>query len=76
MLFSILLKKDTIELSSEDFSLALDSSFNNLSNSTSNLLSDAIQDLQSSITASGFKETLLDVKNPDTKKFINELLGR
>jgi hypothetical protein len=43
MLFSILLKKDTIELSSEDFSLALDSSFNNLSNSTSNLLSGVIR---------------------------------
>jgi hypothetical protein len=47
-----------------------------LSNQPMNITSDAIQDLQSSITASGFKETLLDVKNPDTKKFINELLGR
>ena len=43
---------------------------------TINITNDATQDLQSLITASGFKETLLEVKNPDTKKFINELLGR
>ena len=43
---------------------------------TINVTNDATQDLQSLITASGFKETLLEVKNPDTKKFINELLGR
>lgn len=47
-----------------------------LSNQPMNITNDATQDLQSLITASGFKETLLDVKNPDTKKFINELLGR
>lgn len=47
-----------------------------LSNQTINITNDATQDLQSLITASGFKETLLEVKNPDTKKFINELLGR
>lgn len=47
-----------------------------LSNQTMNITNDATQDLQSLITASGFKETLLEVKNPDTKKFINELLGR
>ena len=43
---------------------------------TIDITNDATQDLQSLITASGFKETLLEVKNPDTKKFINELLGR
>ena len=47
-----------------------------LSNQPMNITNDATQDLQSLITASGFKETLLEVKNPDTKKFINELLGR
>lgn len=47
-----------------------------LSNQMMNITNDATQDLQSLITASGFKETLLEVKNPDTKKFINELLGR
>jgi len=47
-----------------------------LSNQPTNIMNDATQDLQSLITASGFKETLLEVKNPDTKKFINELLGR
>lgn len=47
-----------------------------LSNQPMNITNDATQDLQSSITASGFKETLLEIKNPDTKKFINELLGR
>lgn len=45
-------------------------------NQPTNITNDATQDLQSLITASGFKETLLEVKNPDTKKFINELLGR
>lgn len=43
---------------------------------TIDITNDATRDLQSLITASGFKETLLEVKNPDTKKFINELLGR
>lgn len=43
---------------------------------TINITNDATQDLQSLITASGFKESLLEVKNPDTKKFINELLGK
>lgn len=47
-----------------------------LSNQPMNVANDATQDLQSLITSSGFKETLLEVKNPDTKKFINELLGR
>ena len=47
-----------------------------LSNQTIDITNDATRDLQSLITASGFKETLLEVKNPDTKKFINELLGR
>lgn len=47
-----------------------------LSNQMMNITNDATQDLQSLITASGFKETLLEVKNLDTKKFINELLGR
>ena len=47
-----------------------------LSNQPMNITNDATQDLQSLITVSGFKETLLEVKNPDTKKFINELLGR
>ena len=47
-----------------------------LSNQPMSITNDATQGLQSLITASGFKETLLEVKNPDTKKFINELLGR
>lgn len=47
-----------------------------LSNQMMNITNDATQDLQSLITASGFNETLLEVKNLDTKKFINELLGR
>ena len=34
---------------------------------TINITNDATQDLQSLIAASGFKETLLEVKNPDTK---------
>lgn len=41
-----------------------------LSNQPMNITNDATQDLQSLITASGFKETLLEVKNPDTNKFI------